>query len=155
IDDLRFEVQRFIHDKLELGQPVTTDDLVARINTRFSSATQHLQHLGAAILAPLAITNADIEVADEYQFDLTIDTKPTVHVNGDVNASPTASVVGDTVTVGIGPGPNYTVDQLVDAINKGLLALNATSGAIRATARAGRIAFQVLSTEIAEFAVEG
>ncbi len=154
LDELRLEVEEFFAN----NPTVTTNDLVDYINSIFSSATRTLQHLGAAIFSPNAIVDGDILAADVYEFQLTLDGATTVHLVVDVNAAdptPTLSGGGSTVTVGIAPAGPYTVAQLRNAINAGLSTLNATSGAVLAAERGGRIAFEVVSTEMKQFSVEG
>src|SRR5207253_1999000 len=72
---------------------------------------------------------------------------------------------GTTVTVGFDRSAgasnsaidpeDRTVANLVSALNLGLSTLNATAGGVFAAQRDGRIAFQVLSTEINKLSVEG
>src|SRR5207248_6005738 len=83
----------------------------------------------------------------------------------DASPLPALSGGGTTVTVGFDPSAGTHTDQidpedltvanLVGALNKGLSVLNATAGGVFAAQRNGRIAFQVLSTEVNKLEVEG
>ena len=172
IDELRFEVHKFFEEH----PTVTTHDLISQLNSIFNSATKTLEYLGAAVLAPLEINNAIIgppppgvsfiDAADVYEFKLTLDaTLVTVIVDVDASPAPAPSGGGAIVTVGFDRSAgattsaieveDLTVANLVNALNAGLSTLNATSGTVIAAQRDGRIAFQVVGTEIDQFAVEG
>src|SRR5207248_9551768 len=143
IDELRFEVQHFF----DTHGSVTTDDLKNQLNSVFSGVTKTLTHLGAAVLSPEGIADANIASADVYQFKLTLDGTTTVTVVVDVDDSPVPALSGGgtTVTVGFDPSAGTHTDQIdpedltvanpVGALNQGLRVRNATAGCVLAARR--------------------
>ncbi|HXF83080.1 MAG TPA: LEPR-XLL domain-containing protein, partial [bacterium] len=128
LDELRLEVQRFF----DAVPSVTTDDLIGYLNLLFTGAGRDLASLGAAILSPKSVNDTLVESGDTYAFNLSLD-------GG--GATPISVTGVDTVA------------DLVAALNAALVSNAATNGVVAAVERGGRIAFQVLGTEVNTFAV--
>jgi Ca2+-binding RTX toxin-like protein len=129
LDELRVQVSEFF----AATPTVTTDALIAELDSLFGGAGRPpLSHLGAAILSPGAVTDADVNPGDTFNFSVTLNSGTPVAIN---------ATGADTVA------------DLVVALNTALGAEVATSGQIVAAERNGRIAFQVVGTEINTFSV--
>ena len=152
LDELRLEVESLFGSITT----VTTDALIARLNSVFNAAglpdaDKVLDHLGAAALSPQKILDSAIDALDTYSFNINIDsTVYTIIVDVDTTSP---GVSGNTVTVGIDPS-KLTLAGLGEAIQSGIAQLG-LSTEIGAKVRDGRLAIQAFGTGIQNFSVEG
>ena len=110
---------------------ITAGELVDELNARLGGLGQTIAHLGPAIVSDSLLEDADIASGDSFNFDLTLD-------------GATTPIVVTGVT---------TVSGLVEQLNQKLAEADLTDSLRAVEGADGRVAFEVVSSEVQEFAL--